>query len=147
MTGTLGGTSSLGTGSFEIAQTRSQLGLGKLNEDARADFSSILARGSTVAGETPTDRARRAAQQFVAIALVQPVLKELRESDHTAAPFAPSQAEKQFRTLADAEVAQRIVRAAHFPLVDRLARDMLKKTAKAGAGAGGARVSTIEKHA
>lgn len=74
---------------------------------------------------TPTERARDVAEQYVAIALVQPLLKQLRETSNAAPPFAPTQAEKQFRALTDADLAQQIVRAKQFPLVDRLARDLL----------------------
>lgn len=100
---------------------------GSAQTDRQQDFASVLGRVETKPGETPDQLARRSAEQFVSMALVQPLLKQLRESNHTAPPFAPSQGEKQFQSLMDAEVAQRMVRAAHFPLVDRLARDMLNK--------------------
>ncbi len=77
----------------------------------------------------PELRAREAAEQLVAIGLVQPVLKELRESNRASPPFAPSQGERQFRALMDAELAQRITRAAGFSLVERLAHDLLKRSA------------------
>jgi Rod binding domain-containing protein len=53
---------------------------------------------------------------------VQPMLKLLRDSNNAAPPFAPGPAEKQFRSLMDVELAQRIVNSANFPLVDALAR-------------------------
>lgn len=100
-------------------------------EDGRTgrqlDFASVLGRAQARPDESVEDVARRSAEQFVSMALVQPLLKQMRESNHAAPPFAPSQGEKQFQSLMDAEVAQRMVRAAHFPLVDRLARDMLMK--------------------
>jgi Rod binding domain-containing protein len=74
---------------------------------------------------TPAERARDVAEQYVAIALVQPLLKQFRETSNAAPPFAPTPAEKQFRALTDADLAQQIVRAKQFPLVDRLARDLL----------------------
>ena len=95
--------------------------------ERQSDFASVLGRVQMRSGESPEDLARRSAEQFVAMALVQPLLKQLRDSNHAAPPFAPSQGEKQFQSLMDAEVAQRMVRAAHFPLVERLARDMLTK--------------------
>jgi Rod binding domain-containing protein len=79
------------------------------------------------ADQTPEQRAREAAEQLVTQSFVLPLLKQMRETDHTAPPFAPSQAEKQFRALGDAGLAQQIVHAARFPLVDRLARDLLKR--------------------
>lgn len=100
-------------------------------EDAQTgrqhDFASVLGRAQARPDESVEEVARRSAEQFVSMALVQPLLKQMRESNHAAPPFAPSQGEKQFQSLMDAEVAQRMVRAAHFPLVDRLARDMLMK--------------------
>jgi hypothetical protein len=91
-----------------------------------------LRKASSRAGSAP-EKAREAAEQLVAIGLVQPVLKELRESNRASPPFAPSQGERQFRALLDAELAQRIVRAARFPLVERLARELLT-----GSGGGSA---------
>lgn len=73
-----------------------------------------------------TQRAREAAQDFVAIAFVAPVLKQLRDSNNAAPPFAPGAAEKQFGSLMDQQVARQVVRASHFPLVDRVARDLLR---------------------
>lgn len=90
-----------------------------------SEFSSVLGRIQPLPGETADQTARKGAEQFVAIALVQPVLKSLRDNNHASAPFAPTQGEKQFQSLLDADLAQRIVRTRHFPLVDRLASDLL----------------------
>lgn len=90
-------------------------------------FAAILGRSQNTEDLTPQEKARGAAQQFVAIALVQPILKQIRETNQAAPPFAPTGGEKQFQGLFDTEIAQRIVRAAHFPLVDRLAGDLLRK--------------------
>lgn len=93
--------------------------------DDQRSFASVLARtGVGTAAITPGDPARDAAEQLVAVALVQPILAELRDSDTSAPPFAPTQGERQFRALMDAELAQRVVKAARFPLVDRLAREL-----------------------
>lgn len=91
--------------------------------DAQRSFAEILSvadRGTL--SRKPT--AREAAEMFVAVSLVQPVLAQARESSWAAPPFAPTQAEKQFGALMDAHVAREVTRAAQFPLVDRLARDM-----------------------
>src|SRR5205085_4117838 len=64
---------------------------------------------------------------FVAIALIQPVLKQLREANAAAPPFAPSSGEKQFQSLFDNQVARQIAGATHFPVVDRIAHDLLKR--------------------
>ncbi|MEM1422778.1 MAG: rod-binding protein [Planctomycetota bacterium] len=68
--------------------------------------------------------ARAAAEEFVAVALVQPILTQLRESNNAWGPFAPGAHEKQFGALLDAEYASRIARASGFGLVDRLANDL-----------------------
>ncbi len=92
------------------------------------DFASVLARGNGRGSDpnaTPEEAARESAQQFVALTLVQPLLKQLRETNNAAPPFAPSEGEKQFQSLLDAQVAQQVVRKTNFPLVDRVARDLL----------------------
>ncbi|MCW5776106.1 MAG: hypothetical protein KIS87_06685 [Phycisphaeraceae bacterium] len=76
--------------------------------------------------------ARETAEKLVAITFVEPVLKRLRESDGAAPPFGPGPGEKQFRALMDARVAHDIVRAARLPIVDRLARDLLRGSVGAG---------------
>jgi Rod binding domain-containing protein len=88
------------------------------------DFASLLGKSSDVPGETPEAKARRAAEQFVSTALIQPILKQLRESSSAAPPFAPTQGEKQFQGLIDTELAQRMVRASNFPIVDRIAEQL-----------------------
>lgn len=90
-------------------------------------FSELLGQhsGAHEAGLTPEQKARAAAEQFVAAAFVQPMLKQVRESSWAAAPFAPNSAEKQFRALQDAALAQRLVHSSHFPIVDRVARQVL----------------------
>lgn len=77
-------------------------------------------------GRSKEDTARHAAEMLVATTLVEPVLKQLRESNNAAPPFAPTQAEKQFGAILDHRLAQDIVKGANFPMVDRLARDLLR---------------------
>ncbi|HYE03711.1 MAG TPA: hypothetical protein VD963_10815 [Phycisphaerales bacterium] len=91
------------------------------------DFAGLLARAEPLRarGDAP-ERARAAAEDLVAITFVQPLLKELRESNRAAPPFAPGPAEKQFRAFADAELARRIASASRFPLVDAVARRVLR---------------------
>jgi Rod binding domain-containing protein len=93
-------------------------------------FLSVLGRAANRTAGTPEAQARDAAQQFVSTTLVQPLLKQLREMENAAPPFAAGPGEKQFRALMDAEVAQNITSASHFPLIDRVARQLLKKAAK-----------------
>lgn len=98
--------------------------------DRQREFASILSRRIDrpgAAAASPEEQATDAARQLVSITLVQPLLAQLRETSQAAPPFAPTQAERQFRAMADAHLAQNIVRAADFPLVDVLARRMLAK--------------------
>lgn len=101
---------------------------------ARSDFASVLGRMSKGAGESPEQLARRTAENFVSMTFVLPLLKELRSSNHTAAPFAPTEGEKQFQGLMDAELGQRIVRTAQFPLVDKITSDILERSRRAAGG-------------
>ncbi len=128
-----GGTGGLTRGPSAVA-LRGPGGPARAGE--QRDFASVLGRqgvgvvaSRTGAAAGPEAQAREAAEQFVAIAMVQPILKEAREGTMAAGPFAPSSAERQFRALQDASVAQRITKAAHFPLVERLAGDLLRRTA------------------
>ena len=66
------------------------------------------------------DEARQAAQDFVALSLIEPIFKELRESNNAAPPFAPNAAEKQFQALLDRELAIKLSRTSNLPLVDKL---------------------------
>jgi Rod binding domain-containing protein len=93
----------------------------------QGDFSAMLGRASAQTEEiAPEERARKSAEQFVALTFVQPLLKQLRESNAAAAPFAPTQGEKQFQGLIDADIAQKLVSKSNFPLVERLTSDLLK---------------------
>lgn len=97
-------------------------------KQAQQSFLAVLGKKvEETEPQTPAAKARDVAEQYVSIALVQPLLKQLRETSNAAPPFAPTQAEKQFRALTDADLAQRIVKAKQFPLVDRLARDLLER--------------------
>lgn len=94
---------------------------------SQGEFAAILARGRHRATGTAGEQraaAREGAEEFVAITMVQPLLKQLRESNNAAAPFAPSSAEKQFRGMMDAQISHRIVKASNFPLVDVVARGL-----------------------
>ena len=97
-------------------------------DDRKSDFASVLGRMGQGAGESTEQLAKRSAENFVSMTFVQPLLKQLRSSNHSAPPFAPTQGEQQFQGLMDAELAQRIVKAAHFPLVERITRDVLERT-------------------
>ncbi|VAX39213.1 hypothetical protein MNBD_PLANCTO03-806 [hydrothermal vent metagenome] len=113
--------SSVSPGFADIASSRS--GLAK----EQAEFARIMSMAS--AGKTPApreadDEARDAAEQLVAVVLIEPIFKRMRESNQAAPPFAPTNGEKQFQSMLDAKLAHEITSAARFPLVDRLARDL-----------------------
>ena len=75
---------------------------------------------------SPEGKARKAAEDLVSVSLIEPTLKLLRESNNAAAPFAPGEAEKAFGPLLDKAIAERVVQASGFAIVDRLASDLLK---------------------
>jgi Rod binding domain-containing protein len=76
------------------------------------------------AGKTPAEKATDVARDFVAMALVQPTLKMMRESNHAPPPFGPGEAEKKFGSMLDAQQARSIVGSKNFPLIDAV-RDRL----------------------
>lgn len=101
-------------------------------DDRAPSFSTILSRFTHGSDQgSPEDKARFAAEEFVATTLITPILKQLREMNQASGPFAPGRYEKTFGALFDGEIASRIVRASHFPLVDRLARDLLRQSSDA----------------
>lgn len=71
-------------------------------------------------------KAREAAEKLISTTLVEPILKQLRETNNAAPPFGATPAEKQFGSLLDHRLSQDIVRSANFPIVDRVARDLLR---------------------
>ncbi|MFT3685826.1 MAG: hypothetical protein QM783_13035 [Phycisphaerales bacterium] len=77
------------------------------------------------------ERARNAAEELVSVAFVQPILKNLRGGGvmgELPAPFGPGAGEKQFRTIADAQMARHLVHASNWGLVDSLTKKLLKPT-------------------
>ncbi|MEQ8850416.1 MAG: hypothetical protein RIB32_01380 [Phycisphaerales bacterium] len=92
------------------------------DESQRAFRDALGIARTANAGE---EASRDAAEQFVAKTFLEPLLKSVRENNQAAPPFAPTQAEKQFRAFADAQLAVEIVKRADMPIVDRLARDLL----------------------
>ncbi len=121
-----------------------------LRTGAQQDFASMLsqsmaARSGSPAGK-PTSKmteaekdqqARQAAEEFVAVAFVQPILKQLRSSSvggELAPPLGPGPGEKQFRSLADTQVARQLVRASNWPLVDTLTRSLRSRKPEGSGG-------------
>lgn len=110
------------------------VGLGRSGVSERQEsFASVLSRADQRPGaknRTEGEKARDAAEQFVSITFLQPVLKQLRATSLAAeGPFKPTAAEKQFQSLYDAELSQRLVKASNWPLVDRIADDIQKASA------------------
>jgi Rod binding domain-containing protein len=100
----------------------------RLSSDDQKAFTQIMGREvERMRGKPDPAKTREAAENFVSIALVQPIFKQLRATNNAAAPFAPTKAEKQFQSMIDAQIAQKLVKSGNWPLVDRLAQDMLKK--------------------
>lgn len=88
-----------------------------LNDPGGDRFDSALRRalgGDQKTRQTP----RQAAEEFISMALVQPILAQLRETNQAAGPFAPGDAEKRFGPMLDAEIAHRMVKSAGWGLVD-----------------------------
>lgn len=103
--------------------------------NAQRSFLSVLGkRVDEPVADGPDEQARHIAEQLVSISFIQPMLKQLRATNNAAPPFAPTQAEKQFRALTDADLANQIVHAKQFPLVDRLSHDLLKRGGKLASG-------------
>lgn len=83
-------------------------------------------------GAPEADRLARAriadsARQLVADALVTPFLKEFRESLGDTGLFPPSDAEQRLGPVADAGVADAIVRRMPWSLVDQVERSLLER--------------------
>ena len=97
--------------------------------DRQREFANLLGRASSTevgnaAEHQKAARQKEAAQDMVAIALVQPILKGLRDGNHAAAPFGPGPAEKQFGGFVDAQWSRALVRGGNFPLVKAVQRWM-----------------------
>ncbi len=102
-------------------------------QDRQRDFSAVIARDDTPSSAPGS--ARRAAEDFVAMAFVEPLLAQLREGNNAAPPFAPGPGERQFGEIMDQVLSRQIVRASRFGLVDRLEADLSRGGARALDGA------------
>lgn len=78
-------------------------------------------------------QARTAAEGLVSTTFIEPILKQVRESNDTPPPFGPSRAEKQFSALLDTKLADEIVHAANFPLIERITQQLLRNMPAADA--------------
>ncbi len=128
-------------GASEIGQTLggaqgdllSRAALSRQDRD-RASFAQVLsiaertidAQAAERSQQTRTDEQRKAAEDFVAMAFVQPILKQLRESNQAAAPFAPSSAQKSFQQMLDGVLSRNITQASNWPLVEKVQERLSK---------------------
>ncbi len=94
------------------------------------DFTSVIARAKNAAGRDRAKAAREAAEQFVASALVQPILGQLRTTNWAAAPFTPTQGERTFQQMADAQTAIGLVRKGRWAIVDQIAASIERRSAQ-----------------
>lgn len=96
------------------------------------DFAATLSRAATT--DQDKDQARIAAQKLVSTALVMPLLEEVREQPLDANLFDGGVAEDAFRQRLDQQFADRIVRSARFPLVDRIYQNITQNITGAARG-------------
>jgi len=103
------------------------------------DFQAMLRAagvGRHRGAEANREEAREAVSQLVSAALVQPALASLRGGAFMEGPMAPGMAERRFGPLLDREIADRVVHAANFPLIDaildRLPLPSTKRTTSGG---------------
>jgi len=68
--------------------------------------------------------ARSAAEEFVSLSLIQPILAQMRKSEWAAEPFSPGLTEQRFGPLLDGVISRRVVKASNFGLVDAVARHL-----------------------
>ena len=97
--------------------------------ERQADFASILGienRLASRADATPEQEARSIAENFVAKVFIEPMLALVRESNDQPPPFGPGPGEKQFASLMDAQRSIDLVRAAEWPIVERLTNDLTR---------------------
>ncbi|MBY0309256.1 MAG: hypothetical protein K2Q09_10985, partial [Phycisphaerales bacterium] len=105
------------TASTTAGPHAAQTPMARVQQASRETFADVLAQqGRGPAAKPPKqmneaeldERARKTAEDFVAIAFVQPILKGLRSSTlaDLAPPLGPGPGEKQFRSIADAQTAR-----------------------------------------
>jgi hypothetical protein len=117
---------------------------------AQATFAGVLSRLSKAPAQNEAElkeRARDAAEDFIAMSLVQPILSHMREhplvDPEQMGPLAPGVGEKTLQPLWDAQAAREIVRASNWPMVDQLATQLLKKAGVVTSNAG----KEVDRHA
>lgn len=99
-------------------------------------FDAMLRRGLEASGkaqgsEGDIDPVRAAAEEFVSMALVEPVLAQSRAMNMAAAPFGPGSHEKAFGPMLDATWSKSMVKTSGWGLVDRVEQWMRQRSAGA----------------
>lgn len=110
--------------------------------DNAVRFQRLLDEASKATGGaekavTPEMRAtaRQSAETLVAQALIAPLLAQIRDTNHAAEPFGPTEAEKRLGPVFDEHIAVGLVRRSHFDLVDNVQSTILRRAQPAGAAA------------
>lgn len=118
------GFNSLSDATFQAARVRMDPNahLPRVGGDPASAFRDIF--GAKHAKASGVDQARQAAEEFVAQALVKPVLAQLRSTNQATGPFAPGPYEKQLGPLVDNMVAERIVKSQRFPIVEAVEKQL-----------------------
>lgn len=94
-------------------------------------LSAATQQGLSAAHQTPEQastretQAQKAAEGLVSNTFIEPILKQIRDSNNTPAPWGPTNAEKQFSSLLDTKLADKIVHSSNFPLVQRITQQLL----------------------
>lgn len=110
----------------------------------RETFASTFNRAKREGPMTPQREARDAAEGLVSMALLQPVLKQMREANNAQAPFGPGQGEKTMRAMLDQAWADNIVKTGNWSLVDRIEERMLERLGKGKPKAQGPLATSLE---
>ena len=131
--------STINTRNFPVHQlvppTNSSVMKAKQAARAGTDPLSAVTPPNLTRGEKPDNEktieekfaeARTAAEGLVATSFIKPVLQQVRDSNNAPAPFGPTQAEKQFGSLLDNQLADEIVHASQFSIVDRIVENFTR---------------------
>ena len=111
--------------------SRGALDIRKPAHKDKGALSATTQQGLSAARPTPEQastretQAQKAAEDLVSNTLIEPILKQIRDSNNTPAPWGPTQAEKQFSSLLDTKLADKIVHSSNFPLVQRITQQLL----------------------
>lgn len=97
--------------------------------DERLDYLRSAGIEDRWQGAGGANAARDTAEQLVAITLVQPILSASRAMNQAAAPWGPTQGDKAFGAMMDAQAALGMVRAGGWKIVDRIEADLIKQAA------------------